>query len=259
VIDVQSQADDRNINIDKVGVKNIRYPITVMDREKQFQHTVATINMYVNLPRQFKGTHMSRFVEILNEFHGHLDIREFSRVVEAMKERLQAESAHLEIEFPYFIEKLSPVTSTAGLMEYGCRVIGSLDRSGKHDLVVEVNVPITTVCPCSREISIHGAHNQRGMTHLAVRFKRFIWIEDLVKMVEQAASCEVYSLLKRPDEKYVTEKGYANPKFVEDVVRDIAVQLKRDPNVLWFRVDVENFESIHNHSAYAYVERHQMS
>lgn len=259
MIDVQNQFDDRNINIDKVGVKNIRYPITVMDRENRFQHTVATINMYVNLPRQFKGTHMSRFIEILNEFHGHLDIREFSRVVEAMKTRLQAESAHLEIEFPYFTKKLSPVTNTAGLMEYGCRVMGSQNQHGEHDLVVEVNVPITTVCPCSREISDQGAHNQRGMAHLAVRFKHFVWIEDLVRMVEQAASCEVYSLLKRPDEKYVTEKGYANPKFVEDVVRDIAVQLKRDPNVLWFRVDVENFESIHNHSAYAYIERNKMA
>jgi len=255
VIDVQSQLDDRNVNIDKVGVKNVRYPITVMDRENQLQHTVASINMYVNLPRQFKGTHMSRFIEILNEFHGHLDIREFSRVVEAMKERLHAQSAHLEIEFPYFIKKQSPVTRTAGLMEYHCRVMGSLDQAGKHDLVVEVNVPITTVCPCSREISRHGAHNQRGLAHLAVRFKRFIWIEDLVRMVERAASCEVYSLLKRPDEKFVTEKGYDNPKFVEDVVRDIAVQLKTDPNVLWFRADVENYESIHNHSAYAYIER----
>lgn len=255
MIDVQSLYDDRNINIDKVGVKNIRYPITVMDRENRFQHTVATINMYVNLPRHFKGTHMSRFIEILNEFHGHLDIREFSRVLEAMKARLQAESAHLEIAFPYFIKKRSPVTRTAGLMEYGCRVIGSLNHNEDYDLIVEVNVPVTTVCPCSREISEDGAHNQRGMAHLAVRFKNFIWIEDLVRLVEQAGSCEVYSLLKRPDEKYVTEKGYHNPKFVEDVVRDISVHLKNNPNVLWFRVDVENFESIHNHSAYAYIER----
>jgi GTP cyclohydrolase IB len=255
IIDVQSQVDHRNINIDKVGVKNIRYPITVMDRHSGHQHTVASINMYVNLPRRFKGTHMSRFIETLNEFHGHLDIREFSKVLEAMQQRLQAESAHLEVSFPYFIKKHSPVTGAPGQMEYGCRVIGALSVQHGYDLMLEVNVPITTVCPCSREISNYGAHNQRGMVRLAVRFKRFIWIEDLVRLVEDAASCEVYSVLKRPDEKYVTERAYENPKFVEDVVRDVAAQLKADPNVLWFLVDVENFESIHNHSAYAYIER----
>jgi GTP cyclohydrolase I len=255
MIDVQSQADHRNINIDKVGVKNIRYPITVLDRENGHQHTVASINMYVNLPRKFKGTHMSRFIEILNEFHGELDIREFSKVLVAMQERLRSESAHLEVSFPYFIKKSSPVTGSPGQMEYGCRMIGALSADKGYDLILEVNVPITTVCPCSREISSHGAHNQRGMVRLAVRFKRFIWIEDLVRQVESAASCDVYSVLKRPDEKYVTEKAYDNPKFVEDVVRDVAAHLKQDVNVLWFQVDVENFESIHNHSAYAFIER----
>lgn len=255
MIDVQSQTDHRNINVDKVGVKDIRYPITVMDKYNGCQHTVASINMYVDLPREFKGTHMSRFIEILNEFHGNLDIREFSKILEAMQTRLQAESAHIEISFPYFIKKLSPVTATAGLMEYGCRVSGSLDDKNGYDLTVAVNVPISTVCPCSKEISKHGAHNQRGMVLLAVRFKRFMWIEDLVRLVECAASCEVYSVLKRPDEKYVTELAYENPKFVEDVVRDIAQQLKTDPNVLWFKVDVENFESIHNHSAYACITK----
>jgi GTP cyclohydrolase IB len=255
MIDVQNQADFRNINIDKVGVKNIRYPITVLDRENGRQHTVASINMYVNLPRKFKGTHMSRFIEILNDFHGHIDIREFSKVLEAMQQRLRAESAHLEVTFPYFIKKNSPVTGSPGQMEYGCRIIGALTANNGYDLILEVNVPITTVCPCSREISSYGAHNQRGLVRLAVRFKRFIWIEDLVRMVENAASCDVFSVLKRPDEKYVTERAYENPKFVEDVVRDIAAELKGDPNVLWFLVDVENFESIHNHSAYAYIER----
>jgi len=227
----------------------------VMDKNNGNQHTVASINMYVNLPREFKGTHMSRFIEILNEFHGDLDIREFSTILEAMQARLQAESAHIEICFPYFVKKLSPVTSAAGMMEYICRVSGSLDRRSGYDLILEVNVPITTVCPCSKEISSHGAHNQRGLVRLAVRFKRFIWIEDLVRLVECAASCEVYSVLKRPDEKYVTERAYDNPKFVEDVVRDIAKELKGNTNILWFKVDVENFESIHNHSAYACIER----
>lgn len=255
MIDIQNQYDYRNINIDKVGVKDIRYPITVLDKNYGHQHTVATINMYVNLPREFKGTHMSRFIEILNEFHGKLDFRELRSILEAMQERLQAESAHLEIAFPYFLKKHSPVTATAGLMEYGCRISGSINTSRGYDLVVEVNVPITTVCPCSKEISDQGAHNQRGLVRLAVRFKRFMWIEDLIATVERSASCEVYSVLKRPDEKYVTEKAFDNPKFVEDVVRDIAHTMKREPNVHWFMVDVENFESIHNHSAYACIER----
>lgn len=255
MIDVQTQADHRNISIDKVGVKDIRYPVTVMDRNKGVQHTVASINMYVSVPREFKGTHMSRFIEILNQFHGHLDIREFASVLGAMQEHLQAESAHMEIYFPYFIRKLSPVTESEGLMEYRCRIAGSLDRGKGYDLVVEVNVPITTVCPCSKEISDHGAHNQRGTVRIAVRFKRFVWIEDLIDLVERAASCDVYSVLKRPDEKYVTEYAYENPKFVEDVVRDIAYELKQDSNICWFLVDVENFESIHNHSAYAFIER----
>ncbi|MDR3553220.1 MAG: GTP cyclohydrolase FolE2 [Syntrophobacteraceae bacterium] len=255
MIDVQSQADYRNIGIDKVGVKDIRYPVTVMDKNNGVQNTVASINMYVNVPREFKGTHMSRFIEILNEFHGHLDIREFSSVLKALQEHLRAESAHMEINFPYFIRKLSPVTGSPGLMEYGCRITGSLDMEKGYDLVVEVNVPITTVCPCSKEMSDYGAHNQRGSVRLAVRFKHFIWIEDLIDLVERSASCDVFSVLKRPDEKYVTEFAYENPKFVEDVVRDIAFELKRDANVCWFLVDVENFESIHNHSAYAFIER----
>ncbi|MCE5336397.1 MAG: GTP cyclohydrolase FolE2 [Desulfobacteraceae bacterium] len=254
MIDVQSLSDHRNINIDKVGVKDIRYPITVMDRNNGVQHTVASVNMYVNVPREFKGTHMSRFIEILNEFHGNLDIREFSTMLKALQEHLQAESAHMEMYFPYFIQKHSPVTSSPGLMEYRCRITASLDSKG-YDLIVQVDVPITTVCPCSKEISDYGAHNQRGIVRLAVRFKRFVWIEDLVQLVESAASCDVYSVLKRPDEKYVTESAYENPKFVEDVVRDIAYELKNDPNVKWFLVDVENFESIHNHSAYACIER----
>ncbi len=255
MIDVQKQSDHRNINIDKVGVKDIRYPVTVMDKANGVQHTVASVNMYVNVPREFKGTHMSRFIEILNEFHGHLDIREFSTILEALQERLQAESAHMEITFPYFLRKLSPVTESAGLMEYRCRIAGTLDGHKGCDLILEVNVPITTVCPCSKEISDHGAHNQRGIVRLAVRFKRFIWIEDLIGLVESAASCDVYSVLKRPDEKYVTEYAFENPKFVEDVVRDLARGLQCDPNVCWFLAEVENFESIHNHSAYAFIER----
>ncbi len=253
--DVQSRNDKRNINIDKVGVKNIRYPLTVLDKNKGFQNTVGSINMYVNLPKKFKGTHMSRFIEILNEFYGYFDVRDLPKILDTMRKRLNAESAHVEISFPYFIEKLSPVTASPGLMEYGCRIIGSVDSCNVYDLIVEVTVPITTVCPCSKEISLYGAHNQRGIVRLAVRSEKFVWIEDLIALVESCASCDVYSVLKRPDEKFVTEKAYDNAKFVEDVVRDIAIKLKEDSNIKWFLVDVENFESIHNHSAYAYIER----
>jgi GTP cyclohydrolase I len=263
--DIQNRRDHRNISIDKVGVKNIRYPITVLDQTHGGQQTVANINMYVNLPKEmyvnlpkeFKGTHMSRFIEILNEYHGEIHIRNFAAILETMKNRLQAESAHLEITFPYFIEKKSPVSSASGLMEYGCRLGGSLSGEQGHDLVAEISVPITTVCPCSKEISDYGAHNQRGIVRLAVRFKRFVWLEELIQIVEAEASCEVYSVLKRPDEKYVTEKAHQNPKFVEDVVRDIASRLEEDPNITWYSVDSENFESIHNHSAYAFIERYK--
>ncbi len=255
LLDIQNSKDCRNINIDKVGVKDIRYPITVMSKSHGIQQTVGSFNMYVNLPREFKGTHMSRFIEIINEYHGEIDVRKFKSLLEEMRDRLQAQSAHIEVSFPYFIEKYSPVTRTPGLMEYGCRIMGSLNKEKGYDLVLEVHVPITTVCPCSREISEYGAHNQRGTVSLRVRFNRFIWIEDLIRIVEECASCEVYSVLKRPDEKYVTEKAYDNPRFVEDVVRDVACRLKNDENITWFAVEVENFESIHNHSAYAFIER----
>ncbi len=252
--DVQSQPDHRNIAIDKVGVKNIRYPITVLDRAAGSQQTVASINMYVNLPHQYKGTHMSRFIELLSEHSTNINIRNLPDILEEMKNRLSAECAHIEVEFPYFIKKAAPVSAAQGLMEYNVAFRGSVNGNGL-DLVVEMGIPVTTLCPCSREISSHGAHNQRGIVKLAVRFKRFIWIEDLIQLVEESASSEVYSLLKREDEKYVTEQAYEHPMFVEDVVREVARKLEDDPNIIWFSVDSENFESIHNHSAYAFIER----
>ena len=252
--DVQSQPDDRNIPIDKVGVKNIRHPITVLDRAQGTQQTVASINMYVNLPHDHKGTHMSRFIELLSEYSHNINPRNLPDILEEMKNRLNAESAHLEAEFPYFVAKSAPKTGAQGLMEYNVAFRGSLNGAGM-DLVVEISVPVTTLCPCSREISSAGAHNQRGLVRLAVRFKRFIWIEDLIRLVEESASSEVYSLLKREDEKFVTECAYDNPMFVEDVVREVSRKLAQDPNIVWFAVDSENFESIHNHSAYAYIER----
>ena len=252
--DIQNQKDHRKIEINKVGVKNIRYPITVLDKAKGVQHTVASVNMYVDLPHQFKGTHMSRFVEILNKFKGEISIQSFSSILLEMKLKLKAKSAHLEVEFPYFIEKEAPVTRSKSLMEYICRFCGSSDQRGKDDFYVGIVVPITTVCPCSKEISKYGAHNQRSIVTVRLRFRKFIWIEDIIQLIEDCASCDLYSILKRPDEKYVTEKAYKNPMFVEDVVREIAKRLKRDLNITWYAVESENFESIHNHSAYAYVE-----
>jgi GTP cyclohydrolase I len=255
MIDVQNQRDPRNVEIQKVGVKNIRYPITVLDKAHGVQHTVAKVNMYVNLPHHFKGTHMSRFIEILNAYKGEIAIKNFSKILQEMKTTLKARSAHLEIEFPYFIEKQAPVTHATGLMEYICRYCGSSNEGGEEDFYVGIDVPITTVCPCSKEISDQGAHNQRGTVTVKVRFKKFIWIEDIIQLVEGSSSCDVYSILKRPDEKFVTEKAYENPMFVEDVVREVANKLAADPNITWFSVESENFESIHNHSAYAYVEK----
>ena len=251
--DIQNHMDERNIDIDQVGVKGIRYPITVLDKNMGEQQTVAKINMYVNLPRYYKGTHMSRFVEILNEHSRRISLQNFTEILEEMKTRLDAESAHMEITFPYFINKAAPVTGSQGLLEYKCTFKGSLNKGS--DLVTMIHVPISTLCPCSKEISEFGAHNQRGVVKLQVRFKKFIWIEDLIRLVEESASSDVYSVLKREDEKYVTEHAYENPMFVEDIVREIALKLNEDPNITWFAVETENFESIHNHNAYAYIER----
>ncbi|MBW1892600.1 MAG: GTP cyclohydrolase I FolE2 [Deltaproteobacteria bacterium] len=251
--DIQKLHDTRNIPIDKVGIKSLKYPITVLDREKRLQHTVASINMYVDLPHDSKGTHMSRFVEMLHALQPEVSLKSFSTIMEQMKSDLNAASAHIEMMFPYFIEKKAPVSMSPGYMDYTCRLVGNSDAEGKFDLVSEVFVPISSVCPCSKEISDFGAHNQRGEVHLCTRFKKFIWIEDMIDLVESAASCDVYSVLKRVDEKSVTERGFNNPKFVEDIVRDIAAALTEDDNITWFSVSVENFESIHNHSAYAHI------
>jgi len=251
--DVQSQPDYRRIPIDKVGIKNLRYPITVRDRRDGFQHTIAAINMFVDLPHDNKGTHMSRFVELLHLLRPDVSLEKFSVILENMKKHLNAASAHIEMTFPYFIEKAAPVSTSPGLMDYTCSIRGSSDPNGRVDLVSEVVVPITSVCPCSMEISENGAHNQRGEVKLSTRFKKFIWMEDMIELVESSASCDVFSVLKRVDEKSVTERAFANPKFVEDIVRDAAKKLNADDNITWFSVSAENFESIHNHSAYASI------
>ncbi len=253
MIDVQMEVDDRGIEIDKVGVKDITYPILVLDKKNGTQSTIARINMYVSLPHNFRGTHMSRFVEILNEFKGEINIKSFSKILEVMKRRLEAASAHVDVEFPYFVEKEAPVTKARSLMEYTCRYSGSLTT--KKDFSITVEVPVTTLCPCSKEISQYGAHSQRGVVAVTLGLKRLLWIEEIIELVEGAASSEIYALLKRPDEKYVTEKAYNNPKFVEDVVRDVAQKLSANDAIAWFSVEVENMESIHNHNVYACVER----
>jgi GTP cyclohydrolase I len=256
--DIQSQPDYRNIPINKVGIKNLRYPITVRDRRDGFQHTIAAINMYVDLPHNNKGTHMSRFVELLHLLRPEVSLEKFAAILESMKRHLNAASAHLEMAFPYFIEKKAPVSAAAGLMDYACSIRGLSNVEGKVDLMLEVVVPISSVCPCSKEISEVGAHNQRGAVTLKVRFKKFIWIEDVIEVVEKAASSEVFSVLKRVDEKSVTETAYHNPKFVEDIVRDVAASLRDDDNITWFTVGAENFESIHNHSAYAHISSNHL-
>ena len=251
--DMQTSRDTRNIPIDKVGVKDISYPVVVMDKQKKFQHTVARINMYVDLPHQFKGTHMSRFVEILNTYREEIALDKLETILGEMKKKLGASTAHLEMEFPYFIEKRAPVSKARGLMEYTCTFNASLDD--RFDFVLGIRIPVTSLCPCSKELSAYGAHNQRSIITIRVRYHEFVWIEDLVKVVEECGSSPVYSLLKRVDEKYVTEKAYENPKFVEDIVREITERFLGMANISWFSVEAENFESIHKHSAYAYIER----
>jgi GTP cyclohydrolase I len=224
-----------------------------MDKNKKFQQTVARINLYVDLPHHFKGTHMSRFIEVLNTHREQIALDKLEPMLQEMKKKLGASSAHLEMEFPYFVEKRAPVSKAKGLMEYTCSFSASLADS--FDFVLGIRVPVTSLCPCSKEISSYGAHNQRSLITVRVRYNEFVWIEDLIELVEKCGSSPVYSLLKRPDEKFVTEQAYDNPKFVEDIVREVTENLLKNPSFSWFSVEVENFESIHKHSAYAYIER----
>lgn len=254
--DVQGSADSRNIAIDKVGVKGIRYPITLRcPKTGGVQHTVAMVNMYVGLPHYQKGTHMSRFLEVLNKHHVELHADRIMTVCREMKVRLEAEEAHLELHFPYFIDKQAPVTGMAGKIDID--VTFECTANAKEDFVMGLKVPATSLCPCSKEIAAYGAHNQRCEIEVKIRTKKgqYLWIEDLFDVCEQAASTQVFAVLKRPDEKWVTEAAYDNPKFVEDIVRDLAAALDRDDRITWYEVNSENFESIHNHNAYASIRR----
>ncbi|MBL8486221.1 MAG: GTP cyclohydrolase I FolE2 [Rhodocyclaceae bacterium] len=253
--DVQGFADSRQLPINKVGIKSIRHPVRVLDKDGGVQHTVATFNMYVGLPHNFKGTHMSRFVEILNGYEREISVENFESMLREMVVRLEAETGHVEMSFPYFINKEAPVSKVKSLMDYEVTLVGEILEGGLYRHTTKIVVPVTSLCPCSKKISDRGAHNQRSHVTVAANTNAFVWIEDLVAMIEGQASCELYGLLKRPDEKHVTERAYDNPKFVEDMVRDVAGVLNAEARIDAYVVESENFESIHNHSAYALIER----
>ena len=251
--DTQNERDYRRIPIDRVGVKNLRFPLRIRDRDSAEQSTVAVVSLAVDLPHHFKGTHMSRFVEVLHAHGNVLTVADIAAMPRELLKKLDSEKAHVEFRFPYFRTKAAPATGAKGLIDYG--VIFEVNAVKDNvDFVVTVEVPVTTLCPCSKAISARGAHNQRGVVTFAVRFDEPVWIEDLIEIVEASASCGLYSLLKRPDEKLVTETAYDNPVFVEDLVRNVATRARKHKHITWFRVEAENFESIHNHNAYAVVE-----
>ena len=260
MVDVQNQPDERGIPINQVGVKDLRYPIVVFDHENEKQSTVATLSMSVSLPHHFKGTHMSRFIEVLNRHRGEITMRTMPALLAELRSRLDAESAQVEVRFPYFVERQAPVTKAKGLMDYECSFRGEVD-SESSDFVLGVTVPVTSLCPCSKAISDYGAHNQRGYVDIRVRSREaadgqpeIVWIEELIAVAEGAASAPVYALLKRDDERYVTMQAFENPVFVEDMVRGVAEALQRDARIVWFEVGAVNHESIHNHSAFASIE-----
>jgi GTP cyclohydrolase I len=252
--DVQSAPDSRKLAIDQVGVKAIRHPMRIQERSGRAQHTIASFNMYVGLPHHFKGTHMSRFVEILCAHEREITVDTFQVMLREMMERLEAEEGRIEMSFPYFIEKTAPVSGVKSLMDYEVTFTGEILK-GRQSFRLKVLVPVTSLCPCSKKISERGAHNQRSHVTVSCRINAFVWIEEIVDLVEKQASSELYGLLKRPDEKHVTERAYDNPKFVEDMVRDVAAVLNLDERIDAYMVESENFESIHNHSAYALIKR----
>jgi GTP cyclohydrolase I len=252
--DKQNERDHRGLRIDKVGVRGLRFPLQIRDKAHLTQNTVATIGMYVDLPKEFKGTHMSRFIEVLNAHGNMVHVENITDILHAMQKKLHAATAHLEMEFPFFLSKSAPVTGMGGLMDYTARFDAT--ATGREvDFVLTVIASVTTLCPCSKAISAYGAHNQRGTVTVRIRSSRAVWIEDLIAIVESSASSELYSLLKREDEKAVTERAYENPVFVEDLVRNVALKLNTHADVTWYKVEAENYESIHNHNAYACIEK----
>lgn len=257
MIDIQNSEDTREIPLQKVGVRNLEYPVSVLDKKNKIQTTTASVDLFVNLPHHFKGTHMSRFIEVFHKYHEDISINHFIEMLEEIRTRLDAECSFGKITFPYFIEKEAPVTRSKGILKYTCTYEAEVSRDQKK-FYLDVEVPVTTLCPCSKAISNYGAHNQRGIVKIRLLYNSFFWLEDLIEKIENAASCSLYSVLKRQDEKFVTEKAYENPRFVEDVVREVCVALKefsgQNKYFTWFSVEAENQESIHTHNAYAYTE-----
>jgi GTP cyclohydrolase I len=252
--DKQSEPDHRELRIDKVGVRGLRFPIQVLDKARAVQNTVATIGMFVDLPKEFKGTHMSRFLEVLNAHGNIIHVENIEEILFAMQAKFKAATSHIEIEFPYFLVKKAPVTGLESVMDYVAR----FEAAACHheiDFVLTVKAMVTTLCPCSKAIAVHGAHNQRGEVTVRIRSRKAVWIEDLIAIIEGSASSELYALLKRADEKAVTERAYENPVFVEDLVRNVATRLNAHPDVTYYKVEAENHESIHNHNAYACIEK----
>ncbi len=252
--DKQSERDHRELPIDKVGVRNLRFPIQVRDKARAVQNTVATIGMFVDLPKEFKGTHMSRFIEVLNAHGDTVHVENITDILHALQSKFQAGTSHLELEFPYFMVKTAPVSGMESMMDYVAR-FDATARQKAIDFVLTVQAKVTTLCPCSKAIAAYGAHNQRGVVTVQIRSRKAVWIEDLIEIIESSASSELYALLKRQDEKAVTERAYENPVFVEDLVRNVALKLNAHPDVTWYKVEAENLESIHNHNAYACIEK----
>jgi len=252
--DKQNEPDVRGLRIDKVGVRGLKIPLQVRDRTHELQNTVATVGLFVDLPKEFKGTHMSRFVEVLNSHGSVVHVENIPDMLREMQKRLHARSAHLEMEFPYFLVKKAPVSGKEGVLDYTVRFDATLNGRDL-DFLLTVKVNVTTLCPCSKAISRYGAHNQRGEVTVQLRSEKVVWIEEVIALVEASASSEMYSLLKREDEKAVTERAYENPVFVEDLVRNVALRLNARADVGWYKVEAENYESIHNHNAYACIEK----
>ena len=252
--DKQSERDFRQLRIDKVGVRGLRFPIQVRDKQRAVQNTVATIGMFVDLPKEFKGTHMSRFIEVLNAHGSVVHVENINDILYAMQRKFHAVTSHLEMEFPYFMVKKAPVSGMESVMDYMAR-FDATACNREIDFVLTVKAKVTTLCPCSKAIAAYGAHNQRGEVTVQIRSRKAVWIEDLIAIIESSASSELYALLKRQDEKAVTERAYDNPVFVEDLVRNVAVKLNAHPDVTWYKVEAENHESIHNHNAYACLEK----
>ncbi|CAN5729299.1 GTP cyclohydrolase FolE2 [soil metagenome] len=253
LVDIQSTPDERRIPIDRVGVRKVKYPMHLREKAGGLQHTVGEFTLTVDLPQEFKGTHMSRFLEVLGEHNHDISPETIPAILAKLRERLKAATSQLEVRFTYFREKTAPVTGKVGMMGYegGFSATGGANESFE----ILLTVPVTTLCPCSREISARGAHNQRGYVSVRIRPKGLLWLEDAIDLIEASGSAQLYPVLKRPDEKFVTEQAYDNPRFVEDMVREVALAFDKHPNIAGYEIEVENQESIHDHNAYAFLRR----